>query len=355
MRVNGLMKKFFLFLVAMFGLVMSGAAPAAVSANEINFAVIPNLPDNQVDKNHSYFDLELNPGQSQTVSVTLKNDTDKDVVVAMAMTRATTNTAGVVQYSSTSDKDLKSKLDKSYTNDIVKAVNVPDSQTIPAHSSIQVPITIKMPNQNFKGVMAGGITFKQTNLKQKKSSGQTNIVNQYAYTVGVTLRNNTDKVSPNLKLSGVTAEQLNYRTAIVASVHNTTPTYINNVAIDGYITKRNSSKKLYKLNVNADKANSGKQIAPNSVYDVPFYLGGDELKPGKYTLDLTMTSHGDKWHFKQNFTIVSKQAEKLNKTDVDIVKINWWLIAGIVGLIILLLILAYWLWQKKRNSNNETN
>lgn len=153
----------------------------------------------------------------------------------------------------------------------------------------------------------------------------------------------------------MTAEQLNYRTAIVASVHNTTPTYINNVAIDGYITKRNSSKKLYKLNVNADKANAGKQIAPNSVYDVPFYLGGDELKPGKYTLDLTMTSHGDKWHFKQNFTIVSKQAEKLNKTDVDIVKINWWLIAGIIGLIILLLILAYWLWQKKRNSNNETN
>ena len=354
MKQNGVIKRIFLFVVAMISVILVGVT-STVSANQMNFAVIPNLPDNQVDKNHSYFDLQLDPGQTQTVSVTLRNDTDKDVVVAITMARATTNTSGVVQYSSTSDADVKSKMDKSFANDIVKAVSVPDKQTIPAKSAIEVPVTIKMPDQPFDGLMAGGLTFKQTNLKQKESRGQTNIVNQYAYTMGVTLRNNQAKVTPNLRLSGVSAKQINYRTAIVASVHNTTPTYINNVAIDGFITKRGSDKKLYKVKVDADKHNAGKQIAPQSVYDLPFYLSGDSLKPGKYTLDLTMKSHGHVWHFKQHFTIVGKQADKLNKTDVDLVKINWWLIVGILLLILLLLILMYWLWQKKRKRDDEDN
>lgn len=106
MKQNGLLKRIFLFVVAVISVTLVGVSSTA-SANQMNFAVIPNLPDNQVDKNHSYFDLQLDPGQTQTVSVTLRNDTDKDVVVAITMARATTNTSGVVQYSSTSDADVR--------------------------------------------------------------------------------------------------------------------------------------------------------------------------------------------------------------------------------------------------------
>ena len=349
-------KKVLLSCLAIMSIFIAGivSTSSMVSASAVNFAVIPDMPDNQINQDHGYFELQLDPNQSQTVNVTLKNDTDKDVVVGITMARATTGMSGAVQYSSTSDKDVKSLLDASFKHDIVKAVDVPDKATIPAHSSIQVPINVKMPARSFNGVMAGALSFQQLNLKQEAPENRTAVINQYAYTVGMTLQNKQTPVTPNLKLDGVKAEQINYRTAIVAAIHNTKATYINNVAIDGFISKRNSNHKMYQVNVKADQPGAGKQIAPNSVYNLPFYLGGEPLKPGKYTLDLTMTSHDHKWHFKQNFTIAGKQAQQYNKTDVDIVKINWWLIIGVVLLVLLLIGLFIWLlWHKRKRHHEE--
>lgn len=39
------------------------------------------IPENQIDKNQTYFDLKMQPGQKQTIQVQMKNDTNKEVVV----------------------------------------------------------------------------------------------------------------------------------------------------------------------------------------------------------------------------------------------------------------------------------
>lgn len=38
-------------------------------ASEFNFAVTPTIPENQVDKSKTYFDLKMAPGAKQTVEI----------------------------------------------------------------------------------------------------------------------------------------------------------------------------------------------------------------------------------------------------------------------------------------------
>ncbi|WP_459523970.1 DUF916 and DUF3324 domain-containing protein [Leuconostoc lactis] len=318
------------------------------AASEINFSVTPNLPSSQIDTSHSYFDLKLAPKATETATVTLRNSTNENLVIAVSTSRATTNHAGVVQYSSTADRDVDEKMDSSYRNDITKLVVVPKQISIPAHSQIEVPVQIKMPDKAFDGVIAGGLTFKQINTKEKAATGQTNIINRYAYTVGISLRNTIQEITPVLRLGKIDETQLNYRNVIIATVHNKSAMYINNVAVEGFITPKNSSQKLYTVQYLVNQNNVGKQIAPNSTYGIPFYLAGKKFKPGTYHLDLTLISKGHRWHFTKDFKIKSDQIEQYNATDVDIHHINWWLVGGIISVFLCAIWLFIILWRRKK-------
>ena len=43
--------------------------PTIGTASEFNFAVNPVIPENQIDKEKTYFDLKMEPGAVQTVEV----------------------------------------------------------------------------------------------------------------------------------------------------------------------------------------------------------------------------------------------------------------------------------------------
>ena len=65
---------------------LSLAVSKEVHANEFNFSVNPVLPENQIGES-GYFNLQMSPGQSQTLTITLKNTTDKTVVVEEEIAR----------------------------------------------------------------------------------------------------------------------------------------------------------------------------------------------------------------------------------------------------------------------------
>lgn len=335
-----------LVLVFLVGTVLFGMT---ADASELNFSVEPQIPDNQVDKNNTYYDLNVKPDSKETVTVKLTNETEKGVRIAVNLGRAYTNSAGVVQYDSTEKKDLKNIFDKSYPagTDFMNVVSAPKTVDIAPKQTVNVPITIKMPNDRLQGVLAGGINFKQVNVDSDK---KTQVTNQYAYTVGVILHGQKNQES-KLTLGSIEPAQINYRNAIVAEVHNVKPEFVNQIQVNGFITKYGKQKKLYEINSKIDKDNPGKQLAPNSIYQLPFYLQGDKLKPGKYTLDLKLSSKDKKWHFKRNFEI-SNSDTKLNKTDVNQNTISWWiwpLLAIALGTLVLLAVL---LWRRQKNEKH---
>lgn len=331
------------FLVA--ALVTCFCSPSA-NASELNFAVVPQQPKNQVDKQKSYFDLKVRPGQQQKLIITLTNDTVQPVVVKATVGRAYTNMHGVVQYNSQRQSDIKSKFDYSYQKqgDIKQDISVPKETTIPAKSSVNVPVMLHVGNQEFENIKVAGINFTEVHLKKPKAQKTTNVINRYSYTVGVVLHNaNTKGIeNPHLSLGSVTPKVIGTQRLVLANVHNTTPVFINRVSVKGTFRKVGLVHKTYKVNINNKKL--GSQIAPNSIYTIPFDIGTAKLASGKYKLQLELKSGNQKWRFNRVVTLTDHKTNKINKYQTN--NLMHWIILGII--LIALILLAILIYLKKR-------
>ncbi|MBO0473887.1 DUF916 and DUF3324 domain-containing protein [Enterococcus ureasiticus] len=336
-----------------------------VEASEFNFAVTPTTPKSQIDKEKTYFDLKLEPNQEEILNVTLRNDTDKEVKVEISVNSATTNSNVVVEYGK---NDIEK--DESLDIDVEEYVDYPETVTLKPESEQVVPFKVKMPNEKFIGVLAGGITFKEVTedtSPAKDNEKGLSIENEYSYVVALLMRQNLNEIDPNLLLKDVGPGQINARNVILAGLQNDQKTYINQVAIKAEITKKGSSKVLY----SEDK--DGMQIAPNSSFTFPVSLNGSRLEAGEYHLSMTVFGNKsedgqfiqqkgattinfkNQWKLEKDFKIDGNTAKTLNAKDVTIKKDNTWiyLLIGIL-LILLVLILIIWLvWRKKKNDEEE--
>lgn len=90
------------------------------------------------------------------MTVDLRNDTDKEVVVEAQIASATTNDNGVVEYS-----ENKIKTDETLKYNLKDYVEAPEEVTLKPQSAAEYKVKIHMPNEKFDGVIAGGITFKE--------------------------------------------------------------------------------------------------------------------------------------------------------------------------------------------------
>lgn len=335
---------YFLLIVGFFGL--STMNLSEVEASKLNFSVETVIPDNQVDKNKTYYDLRIEPNKKQNLKMIVNNSTDKDVMVEITAEAATTNTNGVVEYGVT-----KSKRDSTLENSIGDIVTISEKEpVIPAKSSKEIILTVNAPEEEFEGILAGGITIKEKESAKntdKDSQKGMAIENRYSYVVAFILHGREEQVSSELKLNTVKPDQINVRNIISANVQNTKSKYMNQVTIDAKVTRKNNKKVLY--SEKKDKM----QIAPNSNFNFPISLNGEALEAGKYTLTMAVDSQGETWNFKKDFTIEKAVANKLNKEDVSIVKDYTQLYLLIGGILILLVFILFFAIMHKRKKEKQ--
>ncbi|OJG67242.1 hypothetical protein RV09_GL002808 [Enterococcus moraviensis] len=305
---------------------------AYASDNETfaGFTTDAKLPDNQYTKEVTYFDLKMTPSQKQELEVILTNASSKEIVVVPSINRAQTNRAGVVTYSV-----------KSETNNAGLIYNVEDIITIAekeivlkAHEEYKLKLQIKMPEQPFEGVLAGGLYLY--NKTTAKTEG--NIKNHFAREIGLILRttDKSEEIVGDLALKKVTTDQENARNVISLLLENAQPAYLSAVDFKGTVTKSGSQESLLRL----DKKNLS--IAPNSTFDLPISLDGEPFKAGTYEFKGTATQKERVWHFDQTFQITSEEAKKLNQKDVSIKKENIFenrLVLTLIGLLFSLLLI----------------
>lgn len=323
-------------------------APLA-SAAEFNFGVYTVIPENQIDKQKSYFNLKMEPNQKQTLTIQLKNDTANDVVIEPKIHSATTNINGVVEYGPT-----KAERDSSLSYELGDLIKTDEEITIPAKSSKDLHLQVTMPEKEFTGILAGGITLEEKKTAQKNTKDVEkglSIENKYAYVVGITLQEKDEKVKQDLKLHDVKAGQVNARNVINATLQNPTATYLNQFEVDAKITEKGKDKALY------TSKKQGMQMAPNSNFVYPVSLNREKMEPGTYTLYVKAKSTEESWEFTKDFTIKDTEAKQLNSKDVSIEEPNylWWYIAGML-FILLAGLLWFLLWRKKKKKKEqETN
>lgn len=339
-----------IFLLLGIGTVMSRTSEAA----EFNFAVTPQIPDNQIDKSKTYFDLQLSPDQKQELTVDLRNDTDQEVVVEAQINSATTNSNGVVEYSANEIDP-----DSSLTFDLKDYVEAPEELTLAPHSESEYKLTIHMPDEAFKGIIAGGITFQEKKAEEKTAASEDAsglaIKNEYSYVVALLMRQGTENGTPDLKLLSAGAEQLNARTLIYGNLQNPNPVYLNQLTAHMTVVKQGKSDVIY------EHTQAGMQMAPNSNFNLGLPLNGERLSPGKYILKIDAYGQKDEagefsydnenyrynWQLEKEFEIKAAEARTLNEKDVTVKKDFTWLYLLIGFLLLLLIVLV--IWYKKKH------
>ncbi|WP_413485892.1 DUF916 and DUF3324 domain-containing protein [Brochothrix thermosphacta] len=311
-------------------------------ASELNFSVNAVIPDNQIDKEKSYFDLKVTPGEKQNLIVKLRNTTDKEIVINPHIQSAKTNKNGVIDY--TPNKIKKDDTLKIAMEDIAK---VPKEVTVPPQSEKDLTIEVTMPKDKFDGIILGGIYLKEDTSKNKEDDKEKDVAikNEYSYVVALQMRQNNNKVKPMLHMNEVNPETQNARNVIVANIQNSEPMIISKLKIDATVNKKGSKDNLAILK----KENL--QVAPNSNFNIAVPLEGEKLEAGTYILKMKAESAGKEWQFKKEFSISADKATTMNEKDVTLEKATptmLYIFLGVAFLIVIAVVIYFIIRRNKR-------
>lgn len=320
-----------------------------IDASELNYSVEAVLPDNQRDTKKTYFDLKMNPGQKQNLSLKLRNDTDHKVTVTPHINPAVTNLNGVVEYGPSKEK-LDSTAPYNIKSIVKSSVNKIE---VNSKSEVEYVLHISMPQKPYDGVLAGGVYFEEEEQNKEKPKQEKGLAieNKFSYVVGIVLNETEKEIQPELKLETVLPDQVNARNVVSAEIRNVKSVYTNHLKIIAEITKKGHTDILYK------STKEDMQMAPNSYMMYPTHLNGKPLKAGDYNMHLIGYSGNKKWEFNKEFNISGEAARELNKKDVTVIEDNslLYIMIGLGILFPILGLILFFLWRKSRKEKAKIN
>lgn len=322
-------------------------APIGVDAENSNaLSVKERLPENQIDKEVTYYDLRMKPSQEQEIEVEVYNSSDQDVKALIQVNPGRTSDTGGIDYTR-----LKKKNDKSLIYPINELITTEEKVTIPANGSYVAKLQIKMPVEEFDGMIIGGIyvTEESEETTGQKDEGKNEgmaVVNKMAFVKGIKLTETDVEVKPDMKLIKTFASQVMYKNTVKATLQNPTATTIDDITINAQIYRKGQTEELYAAE------STGYRMAPNSNFNYGIDLDSKAFSSGDYRIKLTAESKdtGQKWTFDDVFTITSEEARKLNETALDLVKdyTNVYILIGIALLMMILCLIFLLVLMKKK-------
>ncbi|WII37045.1 DUF916 and DUF3324 domain-containing protein [Paenibacillus thiaminolyticus] len=319
-----------------------------VFAGTMNYSVKANIPENQINKNLTYFDLKMSPGSKQTISLTVKNGSTEPIELMIEPNTAITNQNGVIDYSK-HEYEKDSSLKYAFSDLISPKQKV----TLQGNETKEVPFTIQMPEESYDGVILGGFyIYKINQADEPEDHSQVQLKNEFSYVIGVKLTETENTVQPELELNEVQAGLMNYRPVVTANLQNIKSVIVSDLEVGARITKEGHKETLY------ETKKSQMSMAPNSNFDFPIRWEGRRLEPGKYHLYLTATDGNQTWEFDSMFEIKSEEAKVINQSAVaiagetDVDHKNTLLFLGMGAIIAALVIIIVLLLKKKREETN---
>lgn len=332
--------------LAVIGVLISGILihTEISKAAEMNFSVSAVIPENQIDKSKTYFELRMKPGQVQELEVVLTNGLAHPVTVETNANTAVTNDNGIVDYSNKAPK-----FDNTLQAPFSKIAEMPDEITVPANGSRTVKVKVTMPRDPFDGFILGGLHFSEKDNGDKTESGEgVQIKNKYAYVIGVILSENDVAVNPDMKLNRIKPDQVNYRNVLKVNLQNIKPVILQSLDVDAQVYKDGDDEALYTTKQGALR------MAPNSNFDFGISWNNQAFKPGKYRLKMVATSGDHTWKWDEPFEIKADAAADFNDKAVGLEKdYTMWYVAGGVLLGLLVLGLVFWLGRRTRKKDEE--
>ncbi|WP_416827948.1 DUF916 and DUF3324 domain-containing protein [Ectobacillus polymachus] len=326
----------YIFLIIIF--VTLDLPMVVANAEDVGYSVRAIIPENQIDKNQTYFDLLMKPKEKQVIQVEIMNNSNEDMDINIHITNPISNRNGLIDYT-----NINAEVDESLKVPITKVASIEEKTVrVPAKKSKIVPIQLEMPEAEFDGIMLGGIYFEKSLGKEESTQGQ--ISNKLAYVIGMKLSETNTEVKPNLQLKSVKPGLVNYHTAVIANIQNSAPVIVDNLTLKAKVYN-SSGKEINQVDV------KDYRMAPNSNMDFAIDWKNKEISPGKYTLKLYADTGKQNWNWEEEFVIPSKDANVLNKEAVGIVKD--YKLYFIIGLLFIILILVYIIFRLVRKNKQQ--
>lgn len=314
-------------------------ATTVKAAPDKSYAIQAILPDNQTNKDESFFDLKVEPKKDQTLKVLIANTGSKSITVTAEVNNAYTADSGVIGYDKYNAQLYKSKLPS-----LTSLVEGKRKQTVhlATGENKTVEFKVKSPDSEYSGIILGGVT--TTASVSPTKSKNINIKNQVRYVKGVVLRSKDDGVMPDMHLTSAAPKAVAGSTGIAYTLDNTAPININKVSLKAKIT--NGSKVT---NYSADNL----QIAPNSQFN--YFIPVKKLDAGTYKAHITLKNDsGFEKSFDYNITVKQRQVDNVNDAASPKQESNnkqW--IGIIIGIIVLIAVVVWmYLYYSQRNKGN---
>lgn len=346
MKKNSIGLSYFKIILSIFicMAISIGLMPVADASAFGSFSAQAIIPENQVDKNQTYFDLRLEPLQKQTVQLIVRNGDTQPIVANVALNAASTGRDGIIVYS---QPDIR---DDSLAISIVDIAKVVNPQIdIPASGSALVDIEIQMPAEPFDGVILGGLVVTADRQEQGDETVQSGvqIQNDYAYTIGLKITQSDALVEPDLHLRHIEPGLANYRTAVTFNLQNSEAFIMKEMGVTAQVYKQGSQDVFKELLI------PDAEMAPNSGGDFVIDWQNEPLQPGAYRLRLTAEHEDRQWEWDEEFTIRADEANKANANAVDLPKKTptWLYVSIAVFILAIIFILAFLI--GRRSSKRE--
>lgn len=338
------------FAVLLGAVILSFGTLVSAFGSELSaFTVRAVIPDNQLDRSLSYFDLRMEPGQKQMLSVEIINNNNYSMKATIAVNNASTGTNGTIVYS------LKGIHDDSMVLSVEEAAKVLTPELIvPANSSVFAEIALEMPEKEFEGTILGGIYVTaepETAQAADPAEGGIQIENKLAYVIGLKLHESPEAMQPNLNLLGVKPAAADLRTAVAINLQNSRPVIMKGISIQAEVFSKNENT----LMGTASAMNA--EAAPNSHFDFIIDWNGKKIEPGKYRLKMTANYQEYVWEWDEEFEIGIKDSQEVNAVADDTkspVSLWWYVIPGSL-LFLILLFIAYILGRRSGSDRRRLN
>lgn len=336
------MKRIFIFILSgvmfLFGTYPSDEVEAQSSDEGVGFSVQAILPENQRETGVTYFDLLVEPDESQTLRVEIFNHEDTPLEVQVTPTTSSTNRNGLIVY------EPQEEFDESLEYPISELVEL-DANTVivPANNSQIVDVHLDIPEDPFEGYLLGGLHFEKVLTEEEENNEGVQIQNRYAYLIGLQVTEDEQQMEFNLELRDIVPTLVNYRTAVVAKIQNDQPNIMSDVIISAEVYEAGGEEPIKTAMM------ENVQFAPNSTMDFVIDWENQYLEPGDYQLKLLATSGEYEWEWDESFSITDKQAQ-ISDEAVEIEQFSWMtpqlLLTVVILLIIIIFILLYRLNKK---------
>ncbi|WP_087972501.1 WxL protein peptidoglycan domain-containing protein [Oceanobacillus rekensis] len=272
-------------------------------------AIEPIYPDNQQPETKGYFNLLVEPGETQAIELKVTNNLDTELTLTGSTANAYTHPTGGMLYGTDINSESSRLLDDAVL--IADLIEIEENITIPPQSSVNVPIEITVPEedgQTFLGAVVLTTEPTDTAMEETTEADSANVIlnTETSYTVALQL-NLPDETTPDFSLGE--AGFINETGEVFIEMTNNAH-LIQEEIIGTYDVSNQEGTELFKGEIPSFK------MAPKSQIRYPVPWGNETLDDGTYNLTLSGTAGGEAFSASETFTIENKDIQEFEEKNL---------------------------------------